>query len=139
MSGIDNIKKKSKISLEEMFDNQQVVKTEIQENGNPEIRENVKTELSKNGNPDVREYGNTEKQEYRKKIDKMERNETYHFPSLKNGKTKEKMDCKLTFNVNEDTFKAFNEVYAKRILEGKKTDKSVLICEAIKLLFERES
>ncbi len=32
----------------------------------------------------------------------------------------------------------FNELFIKRLREKKKTDKSALLCEGIKLLFEKE-
>jgi len=104
---LDNLKKKTKLSLDDMIDNQDV--------GNPEIRKEIQKE------------------------DKEPLRGSYHFPSHSEVKEKEKMDCKLTFNVNSDTFKAFNEIYAQRIIEGEKTEKSVLICEAIKLLYDYET
>lgn len=107
---IEDLKKKTKLSLDEMHDNQVV--------GNPEIRTEVREDV--------------------KTVEKNEENKNYHFPSYSDGKIKEKMDCKLTFNVNVDTFKAFNEIYAERMLYDEKTEKSVLICEAIRLLYERE-
>lgn len=107
---IDDVKKKMKLSLDEMHDNKDV--------GNPEIR----TEIRKEKNTEV----------------KNEEKNSYHFPSYSEGRVKEKMDCKLTFNVNADTFKAFNEIYAERMLYDEKTEKSVLICEAIRLLYENE-
>jgi hypothetical protein len=45
---------------------------------------------------------------------------------------------KVTLYLTEDMYKAFNDIYAKRILDNNKTDKSVLICEAIELLSEKE-
>lgn len=107
---IDEIKKKSKLSLDQMHDNKYV--------GNPEIRTEVR----------IKE----------KVVEKKEEREEYHFPSREEGKVKEKMDCKITFNVNADTFRAFNEIYAERIIQDEKTEKSVMICEAIKLLYENE-
>jgi hypothetical protein len=107
---IDEIMKKSKLSLDEMHDTKDV--------GNPEIRTEKRTEDNKS-------------------LKKRERKE-YHFPSCDDGMMKRNMNFKLTFNVNEDTFLAFNEIYAKRMLDGNKTEKSVLICEAIKLLYEKE-
>lgn len=46
---------------------------------------------------------------------------------------------KMTLYLTEELYKSFNDIYAKRMLEGRKTDKSVLICEAIQLLVEQES
>jgi hypothetical protein len=44
----------------------------------------------------------------------------------------------MTFNLTEDIYKAFNDLYAHRILQGRKTEKSELICEAIQLLLKLE-
>ena len=107
---IDDLKKKSKLSLDEMLDTKSV--------GNPEKL------------PEIRKEEKTE-------VKKRERKE-YHFPSHTDGMTKRNMNFKLTFNVNEDTFLAFNEIYAQRMIDGNKTEKSVLICEAIQLLYEKE-
>ena len=46
--------------------------------------------------------------------------------------------CKMTFNLSEELYKAFNDLYAIRILQGKKTEKSEMLCEAIKLLLKAE-
>jgi hypothetical protein len=113
---LDDLKKKAKFSVDEMYntDNKPVGKTEI--------RTEVKLDVNNNDN-----------QHYKKQVKKK-----YNFPSSKDGMVKRNMNFKLTFNVNEDTFLAFNEVYASRIIEGNKTEKSVLICEAIRLLYESE-
>lgn len=44
----------------------------------------------------------------------------------------------MTVNLTEDTYKAFNELYANRILQGRKTEKSEMICEAIQCLIKSE-
>lgn len=46
---------------------------------------------------------------------------------------------KMTFQLSEKIYKAFNDLYAKRMLEGRKTEKSELICEAIECLLTLES
>lgn len=46
---------------------------------------------------------------------------------------------KMTFNLSEQMYKAFNDLYAHRLLQGRKTEKSDMICEAIKLLIEMEN
>lgn len=104
---IDDIKKKAKLSLDEMHDNKSV--------GNPE--KNPERNINGNG----------------------KRKKEYNFPSHLDGLAKRNMPFKMTFNVNEDTFDAFNEIYAQRMIDGNKTEKSVLICEAIKLLYEKET
>jgi hypothetical protein len=45
---------------------------------------------------------------------------------------------KVTYYLTEEMYKAFNDVYARRILEGRKTDKSTLISEAVELLYKHE-
>lgn len=45
---------------------------------------------------------------------------------------------KMTFTLNERDYKSFNDIYAKRIIQGRKTDKSHLISEAIQLLEKME-
>ena len=45
---------------------------------------------------------------------------------------------KMTFNLTEFFYKAFNDIYAKRMLQGRKTEKSELICQAIALLVKAE-
>ena len=46
--------------------------------------------------------------------------------------------CKMTFNLREDIHKAFNDLYANRILQGRASEKSEMICEAIQLLINKE-
>lgn len=45
---------------------------------------------------------------------------------------------KMTMYLTEELYKAFNDIYAQRMIEGRKTEKSELICEAVRLLVERE-
>jgi len=45
---------------------------------------------------------------------------------------------KMTFNLTEDIYKAFNDLYANRMLQGRKTEKSEMICEAIQWLIKME-
>ena len=45
----------------------------------------------------------------------------------------------MTFNLTEETYKAFNDLYANRMLQGRKTEKSELICEAIQWLIKMEA
>jgi hypothetical protein len=46
---------------------------------------------------------------------------------------------KVTLYLTEEMYIAFNEIYARRILEGRKTDKSGLINEAVALLLKSEN
>ena len=45
---------------------------------------------------------------------------------------------KVTLYMTEDMYKAFNDIYAQRMIEGRKTEKSALICEAVELLKRNE-
>ena len=45
---------------------------------------------------------------------------------------------KVTFNIPEELVEQFDHIYAQRILNGVKTDKTTLICEAITLLLDKE-
>lgn len=52
---------------------------------------------------------------------------------LKNAKK-----IKTTLYMTESDEKLLNEIYIKRLRERNKTDRSSLLCEGIRLLFERE-
>jgi len=45
---------------------------------------------------------------------------------------------KTTVYMNEEEETLLNELFIKRLRERRKTDKSALFCEGIKLLYERE-
>ena len=45
---------------------------------------------------------------------------------------------KLTVYLSEELHKTFNNIYAQRMLEGRHTEKSALMCEAVALLHQRE-
>lgn len=38
----------------------------------------------------------------------------------------------------ESEYRMLNEIYTRRLLSNQKTDKSTLICEAIRLLYEKD-
>lgn len=123
MSGIEEIKKKAKLSLDEMFDSQTVGKLETQKDGNPEKKEAGQPYNHTNNQPSV--------------------HKDYH-PSIQTPTQKDvqedknKYSEKMTFNLTKEAYKVFNDIYARRMLAGRKTEKSSLICEAIKLLEEKE-
>jgi hypothetical protein len=52
--------------------------------------------------------------------------------------TQNEMKKKATYYLTERAHKLMDEMFVKSILNGKKKDKSVLICEAIELLYQRE-
>lgn len=45
---------------------------------------------------------------------------------------------KTTIYMSEDDEKLLDEVFIKRLRDRKKTDRSTLLCEGIRLLFEKE-
>jgi hypothetical protein len=45
---------------------------------------------------------------------------------------------KVTYYLSEDDYSALTHVYIKRLQDRKKTDRSALIGEAIRLLYEKE-
>jgi len=51
---------------------------------------------------------------------------------------KSRYDRKVTWYLTEELYKAFNDIYARRMIEGRKTEKAALICEAIQLLVREE-
>lgn len=53
-------------------------------------------------------------------------------------KTEQTKKAKTTVYMTEEEETLLNELFIKRLREKKKTDKSALFCEGIKLLFERE-
>lgn len=59
-------------------------------------------------------------------------------PIFSSGKNQRISTIKTTFNIREDIHKAFSELYAHRILKGRPTEKSEMICEAIQLLLLKE-
>lgn len=129
MSGIDSIKRKTKLALDEMHDNQNV-NPEKQIAGNPEIQKTTQPENQQKNKPFQLENQNF-----------LEKNETTNqsavFPFQKQ-QTQKTPTYKMTFNLTEEMYKAFNALYANRIIQGRKTDKSDLISEAIQWLIKME-
>lgn len=99
---IDEIKKKSKLSLDEMHDNKSVGFPGSHTSGHPEV------------------------------------SKTKNMAAKKDSNTEEKLNCKVTFNTSESKLYQFNVIYANRIVQNNKTDKSALFNEALDLLIERE-
>lgn len=160
MSGINEIKKKAKLSMDEMYDNQPVGKLEkqktkkpkTQQTNQPTVQLEIKPDLQSPGNPSSQEtnqhighkaghptnqpHGNLEthldiKQDYQAP------KQTSIFPTTKQ-QTLKIPTYKMTFNLTEDIYKAFNDLYANRMLRGRKTEKSEMICEAIQWLIKME-
>lgn len=149
MSGINEIKRKAKLSIDEMYDkptvgiieNQETEKPENQQPGKPEIHSNensspmqIQEEISLENHKNVR--FSTEQSE-KNEINPMHQTiqQATIFP--KNLQTTQKIPTyKMTFNLSEKAYKTFNDLYAKRMLMGRKTEKSEMICEAIQWLLE---
>ncbi len=55
---------------------------------------------------------------------------------IKEPETPKKAKTTVYMSEEEETF--LNELFIKRIRERRKTDKSALLCEGIRLLFEKE-
>lgn len=72
--------------------------------------------------PKAQQYSHTEAQQNRGAV--MQQNEVYY--------------KKVTLYLTPELHKAFNDIYAQRILQGRKTDKGALICEAVELLRKNE-
>jgi hypothetical protein len=106
---IDDIKKKSKLSLDEMLDNQSVGKTVKQDT--VQQNSNNKSLLVKT---DYRSDNSTEK------------SKTIKYP------------CKMTFYMTQEIYDAFNHIYAQRLIEKKKVDKGALFCEMVQSFIENE-
>jgi hypothetical protein len=156
MSGINEIKKKAKLSIDEMYDNQSVEKLDIQEKTKPEIKQSSQTE--------IQPYYQTTKKEVTQKESYLESQKngkkpvqlsgepeihingkpdfqpmkTSMFSSSSKQQIQKAPTYKMTFNLTEEIYKAFNDLYANRMLRGRKTEKSEMICEAIQWLIKME-
>ena len=160
MSGINEIKKKAKLSIDEMYDNQPVGKLDNQEERKPEIKQATQPPNHKEIKPDDQPTRNTSNQETiqtdNHKSDKkiihpavqpetqLDRKQEFQlnrptspFPMTKQ-QTQKVPTYKMTFNLTEDIYKAFNDLYANRMIQGRKTEKSEMICEAIQWLIKME-
>lgn len=160
MSGIDEIKKKAKMSIDEMYDNQPVGKLDSQKDGKLEIKQTtqeaaqieIKTDSHLAGNPSsqesiqpislkasqttINQSGSLETNPDLKQETQITR-QTVRFLTTKQ-QTQKIPTCKMTFTLTEDIYTAFNDLYANRMLQGRKTEKSDMICEAIQWLIKME-
>jgi len=160
MSGISEIKKKAKLSIDEMYDNQSVGKLDNQKEGKPESKQTIQPASQLENKPDSHPPGSPSFQEISQSLNnkaghttiqqngKLETNPdvkqetqtirpTTIFPTTKQ-QTQKIPTYKMTFNLTEDIYKAFNDLYANRMLQGRKTEKSEMICEAIQWLIKME-
>lgn len=123
--GISEIKKKTKLAMDEMYESQPVGQTDKQLSGLPEIKPTIQETIQ----PEIKPSITDQKESY----NKNEKFENFHSRQ----QTKEPT-FKMTFNLPKEFYKAFNDIYAQRIINGCKTEKSELICEAIHLLAQVE-
>lgn len=116
MSGIDAIKKRTKLSLDEMYDSQPVGRLDTQKATKPTTFQSIKPAAQQPAKPAA----------------------APSYPPMKPQQSSKLASYKMTFNLSEKAFKTFNDLYAKRMLKGCKTEKSDLICEAIEWLAKME-
>jgi hypothetical protein len=160
MSGISEIKKKAKLSIDEMYDSQSVGKMDNQKEGKPESKQTIQPASQLENKPDTHPTGSPSFQEISQSLNNKAGHTTIHqngkletnpdvkqetqttrpttiFPTTKQ-QIQKIQTYKMTFNLTEDIYKAFNDLYANRMLQGRKTEKSEMICEAIQWLIKME-
>lgn len=152
MSGINEIKRKAKLSMDEMYDNQLVGKTEKKQTIKPETQKKNKLDSQPSNNISskevVRSIRHVDGKTTINQSENTETNPDTKQESQKMGQisifltqkqqTPKLPTYKMTFNLTADIYKAFNDLYANRILQGRKTEKSELISEAIQWLIQME-
>jgi hypothetical protein len=117
-SGIEDMKEKirKKLTLDDMGPVHTAVHTAIQPAVNSDLQHQIKENITHPAN------------------------HTAVHPTVNTAiNNKPQYNRKVTLYLTEEMYKAFNDIYAQRMLDNRKTDKSVLICEAIKLLYEKET
>lgn len=160
MSGIEELKQKTKLSMDEMYEVQSVGKMGKKKTGQPDGQLTNQTENHQANHPSINPPNQPEKNPSIQKsgkepsqpdtwkaeqpenhINGLMDNQITRQPPLfptKQIQIQKMPTCKMTFNLTEDIYKAFNDLYAKRMLQGRKTEKSELICEAIQWLIKME-
>ncbi len=156
MSGINEIKKKAKLSIDEMYDNQTVGKLDVQEEIKTENKQSSQTEIQPDYQTTNKEANHEEKhlesQKFDKKTTQLSDNPENHVNHKQDFQSNRQTSLflsskqqiqkihtyKMTFNLTEEIYKAFNDLYANRMLQGRKTEKSEMICEAIQWLIKME-
>lgn len=128
MSGIEEMKKRTKLSMEEMYDNPISEKAETQKNAIQERQKSRKPLNQESAKETLQQLVHPEIQQPK---------QTDVFP-VKQVQPQKAPTYKMTFMLTEDIYKAFNDLYARRMLQGRKTEKSDLICEAVEWLIKME-
>lgn len=157
MSGINEIKKKAKLSIDEMYENKIVGKLDVHKDGNPDGNKSTQLEGLPPNHADPYQNNSSSLQEAEPAMThgvdhpaiqmsgKVENNpevkpdsQVLRNPSAFTQIKLKTPTYKMTFNLTEEIYKSFNDLYANRMLQGRKTDKSELICEAIRWLVKME-
>ncbi len=142
MSGINDLKEKSKHQLNSMKDKKIGLSEMI---GN-----------QPDGKLDNHKHGNTANQQSSQPTSNSATQPADHMPinstiqssgnlflsegehQMKRSQNRKPPSYKMTFNLREDIYTAFNKLYAHRMLQGRMTEKSEMICEAIQCLIKME-
>jgi hypothetical protein len=157
MSGIDAIKRKTKMSLDELYEEQPSRKLDVQNSKEPAIQQVDQPELPQEYSQPVPQLCDPAPQNIIQPLGVMEDNtQIVRQDALLNSNQGSQMNqqtqqyivakrppakivtYKMTFALPEDMYQAFNDLYARRMLEGRKTNKSEMICEAIQWLVQNE-
>lgn len=136
----DQIVGKPEIKQTTQLDSQQpispVTQTAIRPEGQPSSQHTIFPSHHLPGQPVIHPVGKMEIQSDVKPESSLTRHPAIF--STKQSKNQKIPTCKMTFNIREDIHKAFHDLYANRILQGRPTEKSEMICEAIQLLINME-
>jgi len=138
MSGINEITKKAKISLDEMYNNQPVGVLDNQLGGKLESKPANQNDVQPDNNTPsypTKQQSNNKEPPHEIAQENQIINPSTIYRKISQQK---KLTYKVTFNLTENIYKDFNDLYANRILQGRKTDKSEMICEAIQWLIKMD-
>ncbi|MGH2612591.1 MAG: hypothetical protein ACRDFB_06025 [Rhabdochlamydiaceae bacterium] len=159
---------KHKMGLGEIFEDQTVGKPDNQKDGKPEVKQTNQLDIQKSTNPVSQTATHPEVQPSSQTLSQQTISPTPHLHgqpathpvgkmeiqpdvnpdsqtsrqptifSTKQPKNQKVPTTKMTVNLREDIHKAFNDLYAHRILRGEAPEKSEMICEAIEWLIKME-
>lgn len=162
------VNEKKKMELSEMIGDQMVGKPESQQDSKPEIQQTAQPDVQQSINPVIHTAAHPEiqpsvppsfqqaaipsphpaghtavhpvgkmglQEDVRPEFQPPRQTSIF---SAKQSKNQKIQTYKMTFNIREDIHKAFHDLYANRILQGRATEKSEMICEAIQLLISME-
>lgn len=124
-----------------MFDNQLVGKLDNQKEIKTETQP-PETESNQEMKPNFQEGKKTINPKGSYPENQMSHKDDFNRASASYSNSNQQMQkiptYKMTFTLTEDIYKAFNDLYANRILLGRKTEKSDMIREAIQWLIKME-